>query len=66
MFRFDEKELRSNYEFQLIHTNCFTEGQGAIGGGFSFTFTPTSIGTVSHIKCNGCGEVDDITNYDNW
>ena len=32
-----------------------SKGAGAIGGRFSFVFTPTSIGTVGKIKCS-CGE----------
>lgn len=29
---------------------------GAIGGVFTYTFTPTSIGTVGKIKCGICGK----------
>ena len=29
---------------------------GAIGGTFTYIFTPTSIGTIGKIKCNICGK----------
>jgi len=37
---------------------------GAIGGDLSFTFTPTSIGTV--FKVESCGHTLDLTDYENW
>lgn len=32
-----------------------TQYGGAIGGSYSYTFTPTSLGTVGEIKCT-CGD----------
>lgn len=37
--------------------------QGAIGGRFTYSFTPTSLGQVTKIKC-ACGEVKDVSEYD--
>ena len=42
---------------------------GAIGGGLTYSFYPTSIGTiikVSHKDVNGDLQVLDITDYDTW
>lgn len=33
---------------------------------FTYSITPTGIGNVVEIKCNCCGKVEDVTNYDNW
>ena len=41
------------------------EKLGAIGGGFTYTFTPTSIGVIVKIKCY-CGAGCDLTDYDSW
>lgn len=38
---------------------------GAIGGAYTWSFTPTSLGTVVTIKCS-CGEKIDVTDYDDW
>lgn len=37
--------------------------QGAIGGRFTYSFTPTSLGQITKIKC-ACGEEKDVTEYD--
>lgn len=36
-----------------------------IGGDITYSFTPTSIGTVVRIKCT-CGEQADLSNYEDW
>jgi len=38
---------------------------GAIGGAYTWSFTGTSIGTVTRVECS-CGEVLDVSNYDEW
>lgn len=38
---------------------------GAIGGAYTWSFTPTSLGTVCKVQCS-CGERIDITDYDLW
>ena len=34
--------------------------------GFSYRYTPTGIGTGITIRCNYCGEEEDITDYSTW
>ena len=38
---------------------------GAIGGAYTWSYTPTSIGTAYSVQCI-CGEKFDCTNYDLW
>lgn len=38
---------------------------GAIGGGMTYSFTPTGLGTIVKVQC-GCGDSFDVTDYDNW
>lgn len=38
---------------------------GAIGGAFTYEFTPTSIGTVTTVRCS-CGDRLDVSDYDQW
>lgn len=48
------------------HAASFKHGQrysGAIGGAYTFCFTPTSLGTVAKVECS-CGERFDVTDYD--
>jgi hypothetical protein len=39
---------------------------GAIGGRYSYTFTPTGLGVIAKITDNATGEVLDVTDYDGW
>lgn len=39
---------------------------GAIGGGITFSFTPTSLGTVTKAKEAITGEEIDLSDYINW
>ncbi len=43
---------------------------GAIGGGLTYEFTPTGLGTVTRVTWGkGCGEWEktlDVTDYDLW
>ena len=39
---------------------------GAIGGRFTYCYTPTSIGTIVKIKDNLDGDELDVSDYDSW
>jgi len=39
---------------------------GAIGGQFTWSFTPTSLGTIIKITDHISKEVLDVSNYDEW
>ncbi len=39
--------------------------QGAIGGQYSYSFTPTSLGTAVSVRC-ACGNERNVTEYESW
>jgi hypothetical protein len=41
------------------------QGSGAVGGRYTFEFTPTSLGTIQKVLC-ACGESCDVTDYESW
>lgn len=54
-----------------IHIDCWNDGfpyEGAIGGGITYEFTPTSLGIVERVKYttyNKTFELD-LTDYKSW
>jgi hypothetical protein len=40
--------------------------KGAIGGEYTFSFSPTGIGTAIHVENSITKEVIDITDYEHW
>lgn len=32
----------------------------------SYIYTDTPIGTIVEVRCNKCGQIHDITDYDTW
>lgn len=53
-FELDEKETQLAYEFMKNHSKtCLLKDkyQGAIGIGYTFTFTDSSIGQIAHVEC---------------
>jgi len=38
---------------------------GAIGGAYTYEFTPTSLGVVEKVRC-ACGDHIDVSDYDAW
>lgn len=58
-------EHRPNCDF-YTEANGFPEIYvGAIGGGITYSFTPTGLGTITIARC-ACGAEIDVTNYDMW
>jgi hypothetical protein len=45
--------------------DCPIDYEGAIGGKFTYLFTPTGIGVIERVSCS-CGSVLDLTEYDKW
>ena len=62
-FYVDDSAFEKLYEF--YKHNCTQTMVGAIDGKTTFSFTPTSIGTVVKVKCV-CGNEADLTDYENW
>lgn len=42
-----------------------TRYSGAIGGAYTWCFTPTSLGTICTVQCS-CGDTIDLTDYESW
>jgi hypothetical protein len=60
------KPTRSVFTFISKHNKKHGVKSGAIGGRYSYIFTPTSLGTVSRVKCCACQAEIDLTDYDEW
>lgn len=57
-FEIDEEGRANLYKWQKDHLEKKHHGKryaGAIGGRFTYSFTPTSVGTIGSIECS-CGE----------
>ena len=62
MFNLTEQQQAAVSEFMDVPT----EYCGAIGGRYTFSFTPTAIGMVVEITDNVLKRQLDITDYDSW
>lgn len=67
MLNLDPEEQKLASIFKRMHKRCHsgirtTEGDYK----FSYIVTPNSFGQVLEIRCNGCGDIADITNTENW
>ena len=62
-FELNENETQSFNAFCEKHRHSETY-TGAIGGHISIRFTITSIGTMPTVRCDVCGEEENITDYD--
>lgn len=63
-FELDEKQARAAAEFRSTHP-CPLKDVGAIGGKYTYEFTPTTVATAAVLKC-GCGAKIDLSDYENW
>lgn len=57
-------EDRDIKEFKLKHCSCRNRHRSSHQ--YSYIVTPTGIGYALEIKCNRCGEIKDVTDYDTW
>lgn len=64
VFKLDKEETEAAYEFYKVHKECCNPS--TIGGNFSYIITPIGLGNCVTIRCNACGEEEDITNVENW
>ena len=65
-FVLSDVEVKQYREWRTEHLKeCPVEEVGAIGGRFTFSFTPIGLGTIVVIKCV-CGKELDLTDYENW
>lgn len=64
MFSISPNEGLKIAEWQANHDCKITE-TGAIGGKYTFKFTPTGLGVKSEVEC-ACGDNFDFTEYESW
>jgi hypothetical protein len=65
-FELDEQQRAKAAEFIERFAHVY---HGAIGGGFTFEFSPTNLGVVAkvvHAKGMPDEETCDLTDYDSW
>lgn len=59
------EELRRVHAFENEHDAKHGLYSGAIGGRYTYSFTPTSIGTAVAVSCS-CGEKLNATDFEDW
>ena len=69
MFKLDDRDNKEFSKWKKEHdkTCKFADlmNQGAIGGRFTYSFTPTGLGCIVTVKC-GCGEELNLTHEEEW
>jgi hypothetical protein len=63
MFDLDKEQLEKLAEWKGKHTKAFV---GAIGGRYTYSFSPTSLGVVVKVKDEITKEEIDLTDYLSW
>lgn len=66
-FTLDKKQFNEVQNWMKEH-KCKFKSQwdlGAIGGRFTYQFTPTSLGAICKVKC-ACGKEIDVTHSEDW
>lgn len=64
MFLLEEKQKQEIAEWKKNHP-CTVTVVGAIGGKYTYKFTPTGLGTVAVVACH-CGAEINITDFNEW
>ncbi len=62
VFSLTEKQMKKFEKWRKAKGVVYV---GAIGGAYTFCFTPTGIGMVEIVKCDDGTELD-LTDFDNW
>lgn len=70
-YKLSKSEQESALKFIEAHKDCCMKKYGRqlvspSGGNYSYTFTPTGIGTCTSIRCNVCKQIEDITDFSLW
>ena len=63
IFRLNDNQLKILFDWQKKHQRRYL---GACGAAYTFSFTPTTLGTVIVVKNNSNGEEIDLTEYEDW
>lgn len=63
MFELTDKEYKKLAQWKKSHKSVYT---GAIGGRYTYSFTPTSLGTVVKVSDAITKTEIDLSNYEEW
>ena len=65
---FDMSVVESNKanEWKKTHKVDCEEQHSAIGGRWTYCFTPTGLGPIVQIKCNICNDQLNVTDFGGW
>jgi len=61
----DEDEVKANKWVRDHKKVCKVTDVGAIGGKYTWSFTQTSLGCITILKC-ACGEEINLTDFESW
>jgi hypothetical protein len=59
------REFFKNHKCSIGLDEYGFKKMGAIGGGETYSFTPTGLGNIIEVKCT-CGKKLDLTDTDSW
>lgn len=59
-------EQLEKLETWVFDHNLSNTYSGAIGGRYTFSFTPTSLGLITKVRDNISEQEIDLTDYENW
>ena len=62
----ERQSLSQWCEAHETETQHFSTYGGAIGGAITLSFTPSSVGVFSVVRCNRCGKEHHLTDFDLW
>lgn len=66
IFILEDRELEQTNQWIEQQKKKYGKKTGALGDRFSYTFSPTGLGTVIIVKDHFTGEEKDVTDYDIW
>lgn len=67
MFSLNEKQQKELVEWLNAQKEKEKDTYiGAIGGMFTYSFTPTTLGTIIKVTNNVSGSMVDLSDYDSW
>jgi len=59
------RDFEKNHKCPIERDEFGHKNMGAIGGGLTYSFTPTSLGTVETVQC-ACGAKLCLTHFEDW
>lgn len=65
-FEFDADQRKRIDAFIAEHEAIHGRGSAAIGGRYTYSFTPTSLGMVQRVRCASCNKDLDVSDYESW